>query len=73
MNDFLGQPIEAGDLAVYVSSGRYTQRMAVKVVEVRKRVKLRALLGDGVTGDEFWADSSSIAVVGSFKSDMLSA
>lgn len=70
MKDFLGQTIEAGDKAVYVTSGRYTARMAVQIVEVRKSVSVRTL--SSVTGepirDPFWVSGSSLAVVENFKS-----
>lgn len=62
--DWLGQPIEVGDYAVYASSGRHALRSIVKVTEVRKRVKIRNVRHSS----EFWADASSLCVVECFKS-----
>lgn len=39
--DFRGQELEVGDIVVYVSSGRYTDRIIGQVIDLKKKVKLQ--------------------------------
>lgn len=72
--DFLGAEVEVGDIAVYVTTGRYTTRAIVEVLEVKKKVKvmkIRQDRKDGGIAEEFWADASSLFLVTEFKADKL--
>lgn len=44
--DALGAEVEVGDLAIYVTSGRYTTRGVVRVIGVQTRARVRWVLAD---------------------------
>jgi hypothetical protein len=70
--DMLKAEVEVGDRAVYVTSGRYTQRGIIEVLEVKKRARVRWLQvsprrysDDDPTG--FWIEPGSLFLVEKFK------
>jgi hypothetical protein len=71
--DARGVPIEVGDRAVYVSTGRYAVRAVVQVIEVKKKVKVVPLQQDrtflGLDKEGVWADGYSIFLVERFKDE----
>jgi hypothetical protein len=70
--DILKAPIEVGDQAVYVSTGRYAERGVVQVVQVKKRIQVIWLKRDRNSysdGKPFWIEPAAIFVVKEFKGD----
>lgn len=73
VSDLLGAPIEAGDLAVYVTTGRYASRGVVQVLQVKKRVQVIWLKKDRRSygaEEPFYVEGAAIAVVEKFKGKM---
>lgn len=70
VTDILDAPIEVGDQAVYVATGRYAERGVVQVVQVKKRVQVIWLRRDRTSYGEnkpFWVEPAAIFVVREFK------
>jgi len=73
VKDILKAPIEVGDQAVYVSTGRYAERGVVRVVQVKKRVQVIWLKSDRTQygkNEPFWVEPAAIFVVKEFKGDV---
>jgi len=69
VRDARGVEIKPGDVAVYVSGGRYTHRFVVRVAEIKRRVRLdrvdrlgRPFVDEDPHGRE-WVDGGSLFVV----------
>lgn len=70
--DSLGAEVEPGDLAVYVTSGRYTTRGIVEVLSVNARAKVRWIKADRSVNstDTISIDTHSLFVVEKFKGEL---
>jgi hypothetical protein len=73
--DALRAEVEIGDWGVYVTSGRYTTRGVVEVLDVKKRVRVRWLKADTYVTendkvDGFWIEPGSLFLANEFKGEV---